>query len=86
MQTNAVSGKLASKIKPPAEIFSARPVNILYQQGDLGINSGDINGLAHDCSYSIANALDSLQSCDKSLIWYHSQVNTLRPSDAYKCQ
>ena len=30
----------------------------------------NIDGLVQDCSNSIANALDLLQSCTKPLIWY----------------
>ena len=37
---------------------------------------GEIDGLVQDCSNSIANALELLQSCTKPSIWW---FNTLRP-------
>ena len=33
----------------------------------------DIDGLVQDCSNSIANALELLQSCTKPSIWYCKQ-------------
>ena len=40
----------------------------------------DMDGLAEDCSNSIANELDSLQSCAKPLIWSYEI------SGHFKCQ
>ena len=37
----------------------------LYEENDI-----DINGLMQDCSYSIANTLELLQSCTKPLIYW----------------
>ena len=39
-----------------------------------------IGGLVQDCSNSIANALELLQSCTKPSLWF---INTLRLGDAY---
>ena len=40
-----------------------------------------INGLAQDCSYSIANALELLQSCTKPSTWGQMIVNMSNYTD-----
>ena len=40
-----------------------------YASADNGILKLDCVGLAQDCSNSIANALELLQSCTKASIW-----------------
>ena len=46
------------------------------------------DGLVQDCSNSIANALELLQSCTKPSIWYHTsdlvQYNKYRPQLMFK--
>ena len=41
------------------------------------VSQKNISGLAQDCSNSIVNALELLQSCTKPTIWYHKQNNGL---------
>ena len=40
------------------------------------LNLNDIDGLVQDCSNSIANALELLQSCTKPSIWVNDQDQT----------
>ena len=52
---------------------------LVLKQQTISIDSGDyIDGLVQDCSNSIANALELLQSCTKPSIYSCTGLNTCR--------